>query len=55
MGRGTITYHPVTSETEQLVRTAIRKLRDRQREAVREHQAEIDRLTKMLTDEGYAP
>lgn len=55
MARGAIVYHQLTKETVDLARDAIRRLRDRRREVVREIDAEIDRLSKMITDAGLDP
>lgn len=52
---GRIVQHPLTRDTLPAARDIIRKLRDRRREVVREIDAEIDRLTKMIRDAGFEP
>jgi hypothetical protein len=59
MARGSIIHrgrvHPLTKDTLHLAQAAIRKLQDRRREVVREIDAEIARLEKMITDAGLDP
>lgn len=52
---GRIIHHPVTKDTVDLARKAIRKLRDRRRSVVRDIDTEIARLEKMITDAGLDP
>lgn len=52
---GATRYQPLTKETVDLARTAIRKLKDQRRRAVREIDQEIDRIEKMITDAGLDP
>lgn len=52
---GRIIHHPLTKATVQYARDMIRKHRDRRREVVREIDAEIARLEKMITDAGLDP
>lgn len=51
--KGSITHHPITRDTEGLVRTQIKQVQNVRRERMREYDEEIRRLQKMLTDAGF--
>lgn len=51
--RRSITHHPITKDTEHLVREAIRSVQDVRRRRIRDYDEEIRRLQKMLTDAGF--
>jgi hypothetical protein len=55
MSVGRVVHRPITKDTVQYARDAIRRLHDRRRDVVRDIDAEIHRLEKMITDAGLDP